>query len=155
MYFLTSQSFYSCPWTRQGSKYTLKWWFLYHIIFKNNYLLLPPPLLVFWDTPIHHTIGMPGDGKKFFHNLCLLGLALLIAIVPPKKFIFIIIIIPIITITITIIIAPHPHPLSCNKPIRNKLQGRRVFFYCFITHFFGLEVIRDKLQKKKDLFQQL
>ena len=43
-------------------------------------------------------------------------------------FIFIIINIPMTTIIIIIVITPHPHPLLFNKPISNKLQGRRVFF---------------------------
>ena len=62
-----------------------------------------------------------------------------------QKFIFIIIIIPMITIIIIIIvILPHIYPLFCNKPIRDKLQKRRVILYCLITHLLLFKTVGNK-----------
>ena len=50
--------------------------------FKNDYLLLPQPLLVFWHTPFHHTTRMTCNRSEFLFYFCFLGLAFLIPIVP-------------------------------------------------------------------------
>ena len=55
-----------------------------------------------------------------------LELSFFITIVPINKFIAVIVI---------IVIMSYFYLLLCYKPIRDKLQRRRIIFYCFLTHF--------------------
>ena len=91
----------------------------------------------FWHKPIHHTIRMLGNGQELFYYFCFLGLPFLITIVPLNN---LIIVIPII------VIIPYIYLLLSNKPVGEKLQGRRIIFYCLITHFLCFKVIREIVQ---------
>ena len=105
--------------------------------FKNNYLLLPTPLFVFWHTSIYHTIEMPSNVQELLLNLCFLGLTFFIAFISLNK---LIIVVPII------VFIPYIYLLLSNKPIMDKLHGRRIIFYCFITQFLCFKVISDIIQ---------
>ena len=98
---------------------------------------LPPPLLFFWHKPIHHTIRMLGNGQELFYYFCFLGFPFLITILPLNN---LIIVIPII------VIIPYIYLLLINKLVGEKLQGRRIIFYCLITHFLCFKVIREIVQ---------
>ena len=58
-------------------------------------------------------------------------------------------------IIIIIVIMPHIYPLPCNKPIRNKLQRRRVIPHRLITHFLCFKVVRRHPSNCMDIFQSL
>ena len=83
---------------------------------------------------------------KLLLNLCFLRLAFLITVVPINN---LIIMIPII------VIIPYIYLLLSNKPIRDKLQGRRIIFYCLITHFLCFKVIMSIVQQLWVYFQGL
>ena len=89
----------------------------------------------------HHLDGCQAMAELFFY-FWFLGLTIFITTIALKKIIFIIII-SMITIIIIIVIIPHIYLLSCNRPTRDKLQRRRVIFYCFSTHFLCFKTVRD------------
>ena len=95
---------------------------------------------IFWQTPISISWWMPNNRQKFFLNLYFLCFSFFIPIVPLKKFIIILM----ITIIIIIVILPHIYPLPCNKPIRDKLQRRRVIPHRLITYFLCLKMISSR-----------
>ena len=52
-----------------------------------------------------------------------------------------------IVVIIVIVIMPYFYMLLCYKPITDKLQRRRIVFYCFFTHFLCFKGIRDIIIK--------
>ena len=79
-------------------------------------------------------IRMPGNVQKFFFYFCFLDLSFFITFIPLNK---IIMAIPII------VIVPYIYLLLSKKPIRDKLQGRKVTPRCIITYFSCFKMIRD------------
>ena len=80
---------------------------------------------------------MLGNGQELFYYFCFLGFPFLITILPLNN---LIIVIPII------VIIPYIYLLLINKLVGEKLQGRRIIFYCLITHFLCFKVIREIVQ---------